>query len=87
MFEFQQYIAANKPNTRSCWSCKNQISVMCPWSHNLQVFTKYCVFSSSDMSGLNKASISAAVDVSRKRLGVDKIDLLQFYWADYDYGK
>jgi len=37
------------------------------------------------MATLNKQAVAAAVDVSRKRLGVDKIDLLQFYWADYDY--
>lgn len=53
----------------------------------LQVCTKYCVFSGRDMSELSKASVSAAVDVSRQRLGVDKVDLLQLYWADYDYSK
>jgi aryl-alcohol dehydrogenase-like predicted oxidoreductase len=39
------------------------------------------------MATLSKASVAAAVDVSRQRLGVDKIDLLQFYWADYNYDR
>jgi aryl-alcohol dehydrogenase-like predicted oxidoreductase len=45
------------------------------------------VFSGRDMATLSKASVAAAVDVSRQRLGVDKIDLLQFYWADYGYDR
>ncbi|WIA28486.1 hypothetical protein OEZ86_011029 [Tetradesmus obliquus] len=53
----------------------------------VQVATKYCVFSGRDMATLSKASVAAAVDVSRQRLGVDKIDLLQFYWQDYGYDR
>jgi aryl-alcohol dehydrogenase-like predicted oxidoreductase len=45
------------------------------------------VFSGRDMATLSRASVAAAVDVSRQRLGVDKIDLLQFYWADYGYDR
>lgn len=53
----------------------------------MQVCTKYCVFSGRDMASLSKASVKAAVDLSRQRLGVDKIDLMQLYWGDYSYPK
>jgi Aldo/keto reductase family len=48
-----------------------------------QVCTKYCVFSSRDMASLSGAAVRAAVDTARQRLGVNKIDLMQLYWADY----
>jgi aryl-alcohol dehydrogenase-like predicted oxidoreductase len=39
------------------------------------------------MASLNSAAVKAAVDRSRKRLGVDRIDLMQLYWQDYDQPK
>lgn len=45
------------------------------------------MFSGRDMTSLSKASVKAAVDLSRQRLGVDKIDLMQLYWAEYSYPK
>lgn len=39
------------------------------------------------MATLNKQSVKAAVDLSRQRLGVDQIDLMQLYWGDYSYPK
>ena len=53
----------------------------------LQAFTKYCVFTPLEMSTLNGGAVKAAVERSRQRLGVEAIDLLQFYWADYNYDK
>ncbi|KAF8072566.1 UKL1 [Scenedesmus sp. PABB004] len=49
----------------------------------VQVATKYCVFSRAEMAALDGAAVRAAVERSRKRLGVDRIDLLQLYWGDY----
>lgn len=54
---------------------------------SIQVCSKYCVFSGLDMTGLSKSKVRAAVDRSRVRLGVDKIDLMALYWADYSIGK
>jgi len=49
----------------------------------VQVLTKMCVFTSMDMSTLNKDYVKRAVNTSRDRLGADSLDLLQFYWGDY----
>ncbi|PNW72043.1 hypothetical protein CHLRE_16g684750v5 [Chlamydomonas reinhardtii] len=49
-----------------------------------QVLTKYCVFGQMDMATINKGAVVQAVNQSRKRLGVDSVDLMQYYWADYD---
>lgn len=59
----------------------------CPLLPATKVCTKYCVFSGREMATLNKAAVKAAVDLSRQRLGVNKIDLMQLYWADYSYPK
>lgn len=77
--------------------CPGVVSVLCFGSWYLlillcsglrfQVCTKYCLFSGRDMSGLSKASVKAAMDLSRQRLGVDKIDLMQLYWGEYSYPK
>ncbi|GLI68097.1 hypothetical protein VaNZ11_012423, partial [Volvox africanus] len=51
---------------------------------NTQVLTKYCVFSRKDMAGINQQAVTQAVNLSRSRLGVDRVDLMQYYWGDYD---
>ncbi|GIL79723.1 hypothetical protein Vretimale_12369 [Volvox reticuliferus] len=51
---------------------------------NTQVLTKYCVFSRRDMAGINQQAVTQAVNLSRNRLGVDRVDLMQYYWGDYD---
>ncbi|GAX74330.1 hypothetical protein CEUSTIGMA_g1779.t1 [Chlamydomonas eustigma] len=56
-------------------------------AQNVQVLTKLCVFSGAEMSTLNKGYISRAVDLSRSRLGVPSIDVMQFYWGDYNQPK
>ncbi|KAG2435732.1 hypothetical protein HXX76_006929 [Chlamydomonas incerta] len=52
-----------------------------------QVLTKYCVFGRMDMATINKDAVVQAVNVSRKRLGVDSVDLMQYYWGDYDVNR
>ncbi|GLC40730.1 hypothetical protein PLESTM_001106100 [Pleodorina starrii] len=54
---------------------------------NTQVLTKYCVFSRRDMAGINKDAVRQAVNLSRSRLGVDSVDLMQYYWGDYDINR
>lgn len=49
-----------------------------------QVLTKYCVFSGTEMSNISSFSVGKAVDLSRLRLGVDSVDLMQYYWGSYD---
>jgi aryl-alcohol dehydrogenase-like predicted oxidoreductase len=58
-----------------------------PPNNAQQVCTKYCIFSGRDMATLNGAAVRTAVDLSRQRLGVDKIDLMQLYWNDVDAPK
>ncbi|KAK9821998.1 hypothetical protein WJX81_006467 [Elliptochloris bilobata] len=48
----------------------------------VQVLTKFCCFG-GDMRSVSAKSVRQAVDDSRQRLGVDSIDLIQFYWHDY----
>jgi aryl-alcohol dehydrogenase-like predicted oxidoreductase len=45
------------------------------------------VFTPLEMSTLNGAAVKSAVERSRVRLGVEAVDLMQFYWADYKYDK
>ncbi|KAG2451292.1 hypothetical protein HYH02_003898 [Chlamydomonas schloesseri] len=52
-----------------------------------QVLTKYCVFGRLDMATINKDAVVQAVNQSRKRLGVDSVDLMQYYWGDYDVNR
>ncbi|EFJ45917.1 hypothetical protein VOLCADRAFT_105794 [Volvox carteri f. nagariensis] len=54
---------------------------------NTQVLTKYCVFGRRDMAGINREAVKQAVNLSRSRLGVDRVDLMQFYWGDYDVNR
>lgn len=51
---------------------------------NIQVLTKLCVFTSAEMSSLNKGYINRAVGSSLSKLGQPRVDLMQFYWGDYD---
>ncbi|KAG2501704.1 hypothetical protein HYH03_000205 [Edaphochlamys debaryana] len=48
-----------------------------------QVLTKYCVFGPREMNGINGKAVEEAVNLSRKRTGLDKVDLMQYYWGDY----
>jgi diketogulonate reductase-like aldo/keto reductase len=48
-----------------------------------QVLTKLCLFTGTEMLTVNQGSIDTAINTSRKRLGVDAVDLMQFYWGDY----
>jgi len=42
-----------------------------------QALTKYCVFSPLEMASVSKEGVRRAVDLSRKRLGVEIVDLMQ----------
>ncbi|GBF94561.1 aldo keto reductase [Raphidocelis subcapitata] len=50
---------------------------------NCQVLSKYCVFSGQEMATVSARSVRTAVETSLKRLGVDSVDLMQFYWGSY----
>jgi aryl-alcohol dehydrogenase-like predicted oxidoreductase len=45
----------------------------------IQAFTKWV----PPPGPMTRAIVEAAVDVSRRRMGVDRLDLLQFHWWDY----
>lgn len=49
----------------------------------VQVFTKFCCFGDSLRKASDVGFVEASIDASRKRLGVDSLDLIQFYWHDY----
>eukprot|EP00897_Mesotaenium_endlicherianum_P000044 jgi/Mesen1/1003/ME000120S00161 len=52
-------------------------------ARGVQVFTKYCVFSPADMRNPTRQAVRRAVDRACGNLGVNSLDLLQFYWQDY----
>jgi aryl-alcohol dehydrogenase-like predicted oxidoreductase len=45
----------------------------------IQAFTKWVPYPGP----MTRAVVEAAIDVSRSRMGVDRLDLLQFHWWDY----
>ncbi len=49
----------------------------------VQVHTKY-VPDLDMLAGLTRRDVEAAVDRSLRRLGVERLDLVQFHWWDYD---
>jgi aryl-alcohol dehydrogenase-like predicted oxidoreductase len=52
-------------------------------SDQIQIHTKF-VPNKESLGQLNDRKIDAAIDLSRKKLGVDRLDLVQFHWWDYD---
>lgn len=50
---------------------------------SIQVHTKY-VPDKNTLGELNNTKIDAAIDRSLSNLGVDRLDLVQFHWWDYD---
>jgi aryl-alcohol dehydrogenase-like predicted oxidoreductase len=53
-----------------------------PATDRVQVHTKY-VPDLDQLAGLRKKDVEQAVDRSLMRLGVDRLDLVQFHWWDY----
>ena len=49
----------------------------------IQIHTKF-VPNKQSLGQLNNRKIDAAIDLSRRKLGVDRLDLVQFHWWDYD---
>lgn len=49
----------------------------------IQIHTKFAP-DRSTLHALSNADIDASIDRSLKRLGVERLDLLQFHWWDYD---
>ncbi len=49
----------------------------------IQIHTKY-VPDRSALATLGRADVAAAVEASLTRLGVDRLDLVQFHWWDFD---
>ncbi|HEU0217388.1 MAG TPA: aldo/keto reductase, partial [Stellaceae bacterium] len=45
----------------------------------IQAFTKWV----PHPGAMTRRVVEAAIDVSRRRMGVDRLDLLQFHWWDY----
>lgn len=50
---------------------------------SVQIHTKY-VPDRSFLADLDRAQVSAAIETSLTRLGVERLDLVQFHWWDYD---
>jgi aryl-alcohol dehydrogenase-like predicted oxidoreductase len=48
----------------------------------VQVFTKCCFFGGSQQS-VTPQFVEQKIDLSRQHLGVDCLDAVQMYWADY----
>jgi aryl-alcohol dehydrogenase-like predicted oxidoreductase len=46
----------------------------------IQAFTKWVPYPGP----MTRETVARAVDISRKRMGVEKLDLLQFHWWDYE---
>lgn len=49
----------------------------------IQIHTKF-VPNKQSLGQLDDRKIDGAIDLSRKKLGVDRLDLVQFHWWDYD---
>lgn len=49
----------------------------------IEIHTKL-VPNKQSLGQLSDRKIDAAIDLSRKKLGVDRLDLVQFHWWDYD---
>ncbi len=49
----------------------------------IQIHTKF-VPNKQSLGQLNDRKIDAAIDLSRKKLGVDRLDMVQFHWWNYD---
>ncbi len=49
----------------------------------VQIHTKY-VPDRSALADLNQTEVSAAIETSLARIGVERLDLVQFHWWDYD---
>lgn len=54
-----------------------------PEPDSIQVHTKL-VPNKDSLAELTDAQIDATIDQSRKRLGMEQLDLVQFHWWDYD---
>ncbi len=54
-----------------------------PDPDSIQVHTKF-VPDKATLAELDDATIDAVIDRSRRRLGVDTLDLVQFHWWDYE---
>eukprot|EP01023_Acetabularia_acetabulum_P047361 TRINITY_DN4989_c0_g1_i3.p1 TRINITY_DN4989_c0_g1~~TRINITY_DN4989_c0_g1_i3.p1 ORF type:complete len:407 (-),score=69.16 TRINITY_DN4989_c0_g1_i3:217-1437(-) len=52
----------------------------------VQVLTKCCLFG-IDQYNVSQEFINRKLNTSKQRLGVPKLDLVQFYWNDYDIDK
>ena len=51
--------------------------------HSIQIHTKYAA-NRDTLHELTSAKIDAAIDRSLQRLGVERLDLLQYHWWNYD---
>ena len=49
-----------------------------------QVFTKYCVFSAAELRDPSRAAVRSGIQRSMRNLGVERLDLVQFFWSDYN---
>ncbi len=49
----------------------------------IQIHTKY-VPDRSSLATLSRRDVAAAVEGSLQRLGVERLDLVQFHWWDWD---
>lgn len=52
-------------------------------SRTCQVLTKFCCFGDSMLQAAKKEFVASSVNRSRKAIGVDSLDCVQFFWADY----
>lgn len=52
-------------------------------SEGVQVLTKFCCFGAAMRSARDLKFVEESIDLSRQRLGVDALDVVQFYWHDY----
>ncbi|PSC75888.1 aldo keto reductase isoform B [Micractinium conductrix] len=50
---------------------------------NVQVLTKFCCFGDSMRQAKDPRHVEQCIDASRQRLGLESLDLVQFYWHDY----
>lgn len=52
-------------------------------SRNCQVLTKFCCFGDSMFQAAKRDFVASSVNRSRSAIGVDSLDCVQFFWADY----